>query len=99
MGEKMIKSEINIKMDIKSYMDRFGGDYKQWSVGVTHCEDPRLLEMSHARKHGKQWIFNTASNNSIAKYVFRYLLNLGAQAEELTNMDQAKVIYAYKKSL
>ena len=98
MGEKMVKSEISIKMDMKQFMDRFGGNYADWCVGVTSSDDPRLLEMAHSKAMGKWWIFNTASSGSVAKYVAGFLQNLGADAEEIAEHQQSKVIYAYKKA-
>ena len=98
MGERLIKSEINIKLDIKSYMDRCGGDYSDWQVGLAEVNDPKLKDLSANIIDGR-WIFNTASSGKTASHVLRFLLNLGANGgTTLDTVNSERVIYAIKNN-
>ena len=90
--------EIQITQDIKNYIDRGGGYYSGWYVGIAADPRSRLFNDHAVQEQGDSWIFRTATTSEGARAVEQYLLGLGIDGGPGGGDDSSRAVYAYKKS-
>lgn len=93
----MAKTESEIKKYIKDYIDKIGGLYRTWYVGITNDPQRRLFD-EHGVDREKWWVYATATSNAVARRVESYFINLGTGGAPGGGEEDARVVYAYKKT-
>jgi len=92
-------NEEKIKADIKAYMSKRGGAYREWYVGITSDPDQRLFTDHRVNRKGDAWIYKEADSTSVARSVESYFVNIcGTDGGTGGGGSDAKFVYAYKKA-
>ena len=95
-----MKSESEIKKEIKTHIDSEGSEYNTWYVGVSLDGRNRLKQHRVDLEEGKAWwIFRVASNDEIARNIEKYFIELGCYGSEGGGDKESTHVYAYKKTV
>jgi hypothetical protein len=95
----MAKSKPEIISDIKAYMEKGGGNYRAWYVGVSNDGRDRLFNGHRVRENGDWWIYRQATSSQAARDVEDYFVNTLGTDGGLGGGDYtADKVYAYKKA-
>lgn len=96
----MIKTTQQIIEDIRTHMQKRGGEYGDWFVGVGTDAVDCLFNAHHVLRKGDRWILRRAASPAAAREVLDYFLNIlsadCAVESELTAT--ADSVYAYRKA-
>lgn len=94
----MVKSESEIKRDIKVYIDKEGSPYRTWYVGITNDPKHRLFN-EHGVEEKNSWcIYREASSVEVARRVEDYFITLGTDGAPGGGDEDSKWVYAYRKT-
>lgn len=95
----MAKSKQEIISDIKEYMQKCGGGYSAWYVGISKDARDRLFNGHSVREKEDFWIYRTATSSQATREIEDYFVNtLGTDGGAGGGDEMADVIYAYKKA-
>jgi len=95
----MIKTEQEIKQEIKEYMDKCGGSYSSWYVGISEDPETRLFTGHSVNKKTDNWIYRTASSSERAREIEAYFVyTLRTDGGPGGGDRDAKAVYAYRKN-
>jgi hypothetical protein len=72
----MATSKETIKTEIKAYIQRNGGTYSDWYVGIVSDPRNRLFRDHNVSENGGAWIYREAESSSAAREVEEYFVNL-----------------------
>lgn len=94
----MAKTEAEVKDYIKDYMDKHGGNYPSWYVGISEDPRDRLFNQHRVDEKNDAWVFSPALSADVARRVERYFVEIlhtdgGPGGGDV----DAKAVYAYKK--
>jgi hypothetical protein len=95
----MADSDVKIVVQIKSYIEQNGGNYRAWYVGLAeHPEEQLISHGVNLDEH--QYIHRTATCMEDARSIRQYFVTrLGTDGDSNDDVDlKALSIYAYKKS-
>ena len=98
-GSDMAKSSEIIVMDILEFMQLEGGHAKMWYVGVTNDAHGRLFDEHQVHYQNDAWIYRTASSELEAQRVEEYFLEYGLDGGKGGKRPDARMVYAYRKSI
>lgn len=88
-----------LTQEIKSYMDKHGGDYDQWYCGISEDPKERLFDGHDVDESRDHWIHGPADDSKTARRVERYLTDtLGCDGGPGGGDEDADNVYAYEKS-
>jgi hypothetical protein len=91
--------ELQIKREIRDYIDGVGGPYKSWYVGISADPGYRLFNQHGVIKENDYWIYRPAPNAEVARSIEDYFVNvLGTDGGPGGGDEDAKHVYAYKKN-
>lgn len=94
----MAKSEEEIKKEIENYIQKCGGSYSDWYVGITEDPSRRLFEEHGVRKDTDAWIYRQTASHETARRIEEYLVGiLGTDGGPGGGGQEAVYVYAYKK--
>lgn len=94
----MAKNKQEIIDEFKAHIDREGGPYDTWYVGISSDARERLLRGHKVREKGNWWIYEEANSNQAAREVEDYFVNtLGTDGGPGGGDETANMVYAYKK--
>lgn len=95
----MAKSKQEIINDINAYMQKGGGEYRSWYVGVSKDARDRLFNGHQVKENGDWWIYSQASSSQVAREVEDYYVNrLRTDGGPGGGDNTADYVYAYKKA-
>lgn len=95
----MPKSEDQIKIIIKNYIDKNGGSYISWYVGIAENPKERLFDDHGVDEHIVPWIHEPATDASTARRIESYFINvIGTSGGTGGGTDKTKSVYAYRKT-
>lgn len=95
----MATSEENIKKDIKAYIDKVGGYYSTWYVGIATNAEDRLFNDHNVNKQNGNWIYSTAINDDVSRRVEEYFIDIvGTDGGKGGGDENTKMVYAYEKT-
>jgi hypothetical protein len=95
----MAKSKQEIISDINAHIQKCGGSYRAWYVGVSKDARDRLFNGHRVRENGDSWIYRQATSSQAARDVEDYFVNTLGTDGGLGGGDYtADVVYAYKKA-
>ena len=95
---EMAQTEQEVTSDIRGYMDKHGGAYSGWYVGITEDARRRLFTDHNVDEKADLWIYRTASSFEVARRVERYFVDtLGTEGGPGGGDIDAKVVYGYRK--
>ena len=95
----MAKSKQEIINDIKNYIQKGGGGYSAWYVGISKDARDRLFNGHNVREKGDWWIYSQASSAQVAREIEDYFVNtLGADGATGGGDETADMVYAYEKA-
>jgi hypothetical protein len=95
----MVKSKEQIIEDIRGHMQKRGGAYGDWFVGIGSKARECLFEEHHVKKVGDHWILRRADSPRTARDVLDYFANILATDYGDCTADHAgSAVYAYRKS-
>lgn len=84
---------------IKEYIQKGGGGYRAWYVGISKDARDRLFNGHGVRENGDWWIYRTASSSTVAREIEHYFVNiLGTDGGTGGGAEMADMVYAYKKA-
>ncbi len=72
--------------------------YSSWYVGISESPRKRLFTDHNVDEKNGSWIYNTASNSMIAREIENHFHDLGCDGGPGGGDEDAKAIYAYKKT-
>ena len=82
---------------IDNYIRQFGGQYKDWYVGVTSDQHKRLFIEHGVQKEGDYWISIPCSTEQEARSVERCFLEKGCDGGPGGGDMSTRIVYAYAK--
>jgi len=95
----MSKSKQDIINDINAYIQKGGGGYRAWYVGISKNAHDRLFGSHNVRDGYDWWIYRQASSSQIAREIESYFVNsLGVDGGSGGGDVTADEVYAYKKA-
>ena len=90
----MSNSKQIIIDEIKQYIQKGGGDYSDWYVGVGNAED--MFYVHKAKGHA--WMYKQVSSTNSAKKIRNYFVNILCMDGDVHDgNDSANIVYVYKK--
>jgi hypothetical protein len=95
----MAKSSEIIVMEILEFIQLEGGHPKAWYVGVTDDPQGRLFDEHQVHYQNDAWIYRTAASEIEAQRVAEYFLEYGLGGRKECRRPDARVVYAYRKSV
>lgn len=85
--------------DIIDCVRKWGGLYSEWYVGVASDARKRLFNDHNVSElYGKGWIFTPCVDANTAREIEQYFLGLGMTGGPGGGDDDAKFVYAYRKT-
>jgi len=96
----VVYSVQQIKYEILAYMKEFGGDFKDYFIGVTGDPENALFKKHKVDRKKDPWLYKQALTFQAARTTQDYFLTrLNADGEVVTNGDEdMDCVYVYKKS-
>ncbi len=95
----MAYSEQQIKSDIKEHIQKDGGGYRAWYVGISKDARDRLFNGHGVHENGDWWIYRQAESSNAARNVESYFVNtLNTDGGTGGGDEKADYVYAYKKN-
>ncbi len=94
----MAKSEDEIKLEIQNYIDKRGGSYPSWYVGISGEPEDRLFKDHGVVQESATWVYATAQTSNAARRIERYFVDtLGTDGGPGGGDGDTRAVYAYKK--
>ena len=95
----MTKSKQEIINDIEGHIQRAGGGYRSWYVGISKDARDRLFRGHGVKEKGNWWICSRASSAQVAREIEDFFVNtLGTDGRAGGGDETADIVYAYKKA-
>ena len=95
----MVKSEEEIKSEIKNHIDKNGGPYSSQYVGISENPENRLFTVHNVDRNYDIWIYRETSSSNVARRIEDYFINvIGTDGGPGGGDEDAKYVYAYKKN-
>jgi hypothetical protein len=95
----MIKSKEQVIEAIWTHMQKRGGEYGDWFVGIGAKPRDCLFQEHHVRRNGAHWILRRTDSSRTAHDVLDYFVNiLATDYGDGTGDGAAGAVYAYRKS-
>lgn len=95
----MAKEKQDIIDEIKTHIQRCGGNYSAWYVGISKDAKDRLFNGHNIREKKVAWIFRTAKSSQVAIEVEEYFVNThGTDGSTGGGDNTSDMVYAYKKA-
>jgi hypothetical protein len=91
----MSNSKQAIIDEIKYYIQKGGGDYSAWYVGIGNDAE----DMFHGYKmESYRWMYKRVCSSESAREIRDYCINtLGTDGDACRGDDSADIVYVYKK--
>ena len=91
----MSNSKQAIIDELKYYIQKGGGDYSAWYVGI--CNDAENMLFGH-KVGGYWWMYKRACSSKSAREIRDYFINtLCTDGDARRGDDSADIVYVYKK--
>ncbi len=88
-----------LAIEIKAHIDKEGGPYNTWYVGITGDPKTRLFTEHRVREKGDWYIWRWAQTAQEAREVESYFVNtLKTDGAGGGGDDESSCVYAYKKT-
>lgn len=94
----MAKEKQEIIDEITTHIQRCGGNYSTWYVGVSKDVHDRLFNNHKVREKQDAWIYRKASSSQSARDIEEYFVNLGTDGGGGGGDVSSDMIYAYMKN-
>ena len=95
----MANTKESIKTDIKAHIQKCGGSYSDWYIGIASDPKQRLFNDHNVDEKNGAWIYQEAESSSAAREVEEYFVNtLGTDGGSGGGDYSTKHVYAYKKT-
>lgn len=95
----MSKTKQEIIDDIKSHIQKRGGAYSDWYVGISKDAKDRLLNGHGVKEKKDVWIYRKATSSQIARELEDLFVNtLGTAGGGGGGDETSDMVYAYKKA-
>ena len=95
----MTKSKQQIIDDITAHIQKRGGAYGDWYVGISSHARDRLFSAHKVHEKGDRWIHRRAPSQEAAREIENYFLsNLAADGHTAEGENSASTVYAYRKA-
>ena len=95
----MVDTDVKIVVQIKNFIEQYGGQYPSWYVGIAEYPEEKLID--HGVNLDKNhYIYQAATCVEDARSVKQYfVIRLGTDGDTRDSVDEkALSTYAYKKS-
>jgi hypothetical protein len=95
----MVESKQEIISDFKEHIQKGGGGYSAWYVGISKDARDRLFSGHNVKEKGAWWLYRRASSSQVAREIEDYFANtLGTDGGAGGGDETADMVYAYKKT-
>ena len=95
----MAKNKQEIISDIKGHIQKGGGGYNAWYVGISQDARDRLFRGHNVMEKGDWWIYRQASSSEVAREIESYFVDtLGTDGAPGGGDETTDMVYAYKKA-
>ena len=95
----MANSEQTIKSEIAAHIEKGGGTYSTWYVGISKDARDRLFNGHGVAEKGDWWIYRQAETAAAARAVESHFVNtLGTDGGGGGGDSQSDHVYAYQKN-
>ena len=95
----MVKSKQEIIDDIKSHIQKRGGENSDWYVGISKDARDRLFSDHSVKEKKDIWIYRKASSSQTAREIEDYFVNtVGTDGGTGGGDNSSDTVYAYKKA-
>lgn len=93
------KEKQEIIDEITTHIQRCGGNYSAWYVGISKDAKDRLFNGHNIREKKDAWIFRTACSSQVARDIEEYFVNtLDTDGGTGGGDNTSDIVYAYKKA-
>lgn len=94
----MAQNKQKIISDIQEHIQKGGGGYRAWYVGISKDARNRLFNEHKVKEKGDWWLYRTASSSQIAREIEDYFVNtLNTDGGASGGDETADMVYAYKQ--
>jgi hypothetical protein len=97
-GRIMAKTAHEVYGGIKAYIDKKGGRYPVWYVGIASDARNRLFIEHNVSEVNGIWVYDQCTNNQAARDAEAALLNLGCEGGGGGGDQSSTYVYAYFKT-
>jgi len=95
----MAKTKETIIEEMEDYMEKCGGTYSDWYVGITGDTNQRLFGDHNVDKEKGQWCRKEAYSSDDARDIEKYFLDeCGTDGGPGGGNDDSVYVYAFKKT-
>ena len=95
----MSKTKQEIMDDIKTHMQKRGGEHSGWYVGVSKNAKNRLFDDHSVKEKKDVWIYRKADSSQTAREIEDYFVNdLKTDGGTGGGDKTSDMVYAYKKA-
>jgi len=95
----MAQSKQSIINDIREHIEKGGGGYNAWYVGISRNARDRLFSGHKVKEKDDWWIYRQANSWNVAKEIKRHFVNnLGADGTASGGGEASDKVYAYRKA-
>lgn len=95
----MASPKETIKSEIRACIQKYGGPYSGWYVGIASDPKQRLFSDHNVDEKNGAWIFVESESSSAAREVESYFINIvGTDGGSGGGDYSTKYIYVYKKT-
>lgn len=93
----MATPQDQIINEIKSFIEKNGGEYSNWYVGIADDARERLFKDHGVEERTRPWIFRIATSVESAKTIEAYFVDqLGTSGKKDRGDNATVMVYAYK---
>ena len=95
----MANSKETIKTEIKEHIQKCGGKYSDWYVGIASDPKERLFTDHNVDEKKSAWIYRECENSSVAREIEEYFIDtLGTDGGSGGGDYTTRYVYSYKKT-
>ena len=73
----MNAEELKIIQEIKDYVNKCGGFFSSWYIGIVEDPEDRLFNEHNVNERNGNWIIRPTSSSATARNIEQYFLGLG----------------------
>jgi hypothetical protein len=91
-----VKSLNQIAQEIDDYINKSGGGYSSWYVGIASDPRIRLFNDHNVDEKNDYWIYRACGSDTSARKVEEYFINKGCKGGTGGGDYTTQSVYAYK---
>ena len=92
----MAMSYDKIVAEFDEYIEKRGGKYSDYYVGITDDAERRLFDEHKVDRDHGSWVYAPAISDDVARKVEKHYLDLGCEGGSGGGDEDSRIVYCYK---